>query len=106
MNFLFTITAHGFEKAAQLEKSLKDLGIPYEVVQKSPAGLSKKKRMVITKVEVLAVQNCFDKHPDWTIAAVSRETNVSQAVVSRIKQGTHPLQKISNVSNIKKAQKK
>ena len=107
MNFVFTITAHGFDKAAALEKSLKELKIPYEVVEKKGTSLSGRKRpQRITKVEVLAVTNCIAKNPNWSDGAVGKQTNVGANTVNRIRRGLHPLCKEVNVSAIKAGGKK
>ena len=44
MNITFTIMAHGFDKAAQIEKALKEIGVPYEAHLAKPVNGAKTKR--------------------------------------------------------------
>ena len=96
MNFIFTITAHGFDKAAKLELELKKLDIPYEVKQ-SQGPHRKRTRKVLSKTEVMAVAIAIQKHPDRPTRDIAKETGVSHATINRIRNGTHPLLANSNV---------
>ncbi len=102
MNINFTISVTTFEKAAEIEKALKGLGLDYQtnVVDKPSLGAGRKPiRARIGKVELLAVMSCIDAHPKWTWKEVSRATGVGSSTVGRIKSGTHPLQLNSGESH-------
>jgi len=94
MNITFTIMAHGFDKAAQIEKALKEIGAPYEANIAKPVGgaNSRKTRTVVDKALLAIVVTAIDKYPDRTDAEIARETNVSHATVGRIRNGHHCLQ--------------
>ena len=94
MNIEFKITAHGFEKAAKVEKMLKELGIAYEekVCPGVKGGRNQKPRVMLTKQLIAAVLHAVNKHPDWTEKEIERETGVGRNTVNKIKRGVHPLQ--------------
>jgi len=91
MNFLFTITAHGFEKAAKVEKMLKDLDIPFECKHQSGPTKTKRTRKVLGKAEVMAVITTIDMHPEWNDETVAQQSGVGRNTVNRIRRGIHPL---------------
>jgi hypothetical protein len=95
MNIQFTIMAHGLMKAAAIEKALKDIGAPYEAKEAKPVatnGGRRRTRMIITKKEIMAVEQCFAANPGFMTSDVSNATGVSKASVGRIKLGQHALQ--------------
>lgn len=104
MNFTFTITAHGFEKAAQIEKALKALEVPFHTAMSKPIGglKARKKRTVVDKAMLAIVATAIDKHPDRNDAEISRETGVSGATVGRIRNGQHCLQLKPALKEVKK----
>jgi hypothetical protein len=94
MNFIFTITTHGFEKAGNVEKYLKDMGIPFETkIAPSRSGhTGRTKRRRLDKAEVAAVVTIANSHPDWDDKTVGKQTGVGRNTVNRIRRGIHPLQ--------------
>lgn len=94
MNFLFTITAHGFEKAGKLESSLKELSIPFEVQTLRPVNGKKtnSKKMHITKIEIAAIISRTSSNPTWNNDAVAKSIGCSRATVERVMSNRHVLQ--------------
>lgn len=94
MNIIFTITAHGFEKAAAVEKALKAINMPFESKVLNGVGRrnQQKPRVMLTKQLIATVLHAVNKHPDWTEKEIERETGVGRNTVNKIKRGVHPLQ--------------
>jgi hypothetical protein len=94
MNFTFTIMAHGFDKAAKLEASLKELGIPYDVSMAKPVNgkRTRKPRAVIDKLKLGVILSAIDKHPTWNATHISKDCGVGRSTVERIMAGKHVLQ--------------
>lgn len=93
MNIQFLIMAHGFEKAAAIEKALKEIGVPYESsVAKSVANKTPRTRVIVTKEMLMVVEQNLSRHEDWSDLAIAKESGVSSATVGRIRKGTHALQ--------------
>lgn len=107
MNITFTIMAHGLEKAGQIEKALKELGVPYDAKEaKSVAKANGYKRNArVTKTEVMAVTTALAAHPDMSYTAISKQCGVHDQTVSKIAKGIHPLQTKGNLVSIKKDKK-
>ena len=91
MNITFTIMAHGFEKAAQIEKALKDIGAPFTAVVAKPVN-APRKRAVVDKATLAAVMTTIDKHPNWSDKEVARVVGLGHNTVNRIRHGNHCLQ--------------
>ena len=92
MNFLFTITAHGFEKAAKVEKMLKDLDIPFDCKhQVGPTRAGKRRAPRLDKADVLAIIATIDMHPDWDDKTVAKQSGTGRNTVNKIRRGIHPL---------------
>ena len=91
MNITFTIMAHGFEKAAQIEKALKDIGAPFTAVVAKPVN-APRKRAVVDKATLAAVITTVDKHPDWSDKEIARVVGLGHNTVNRIRHGNHCLQ--------------
>lgn len=104
MNFIFTITTHGFEKAGAVEKYLKDMGIPFEtkIAPNRSNHSGRKKKVFVTPLILGTVLSTIEKQPDWNNDAIARETGVSRATVERIRAGKHALQTKGNVVSMKK----
>ena len=95
MNIEFKIIAHGYEKAGQVVKVLKDLSIPYEErVAPSTAARKSHTKTQVTKVVAATILAAIDKHPGRSDAELSRECGVSAATIGRFRNGTHKLSKI------------
>ena len=95
MNIKFTVMAHGFDKAALVEKALKELGIPYDAqVTTAPCNPKAKsvKRPRMGKADVMVVLHNADKHPMWDKVAIAKASGCSTTTVGRILSGTHVLQ--------------
>jgi len=99
MKIEFALFVHSFKKAAEVEEAIKKLGITHTMRivnshnKRTQSNVESKTRQTITKVDVLAVTQCYASHKDWTIAQVAKATGVSTATVGRIKLGTHVLQR-------------
>ena len=91
MNFIFAITAHGFEKAAKVEAMLKEIGVPFNCKQQVGPTNTRSRRKVLSKSEVLAVIATCDIHPEWTDRVIGEQAGVSENTVNRIRRGLHPL---------------
>lgn len=91
MNITFTIMAHGFEKAAAVEKALKAINIPYETKTAKPVATSVK-RPKVDKIKLAAILLCIDKNPNEDDKGVARMTGVGRNTVNRIRRGLHALQ--------------
>ena len=108
MNITFTIMAHGFEKAAKVEKALKDIGVPYETAIAKSVNAPKKKRAVIDRTKLAIVITAIDKHPDRNDYEIGRETGIGHNTVNRIRNGKHCLQRkptqkqIASLKQVKK----
>ena len=92
MNITFTIMAHGFEKAAQIEKALIDIGAPFTAVVAKPVNAPRRKRAVVDKATLAAVVTTIDKHPDWSDKEIARVIGLGHNTVNRIRHGNHFLQ--------------
>ena len=103
MNITFTIMAHGFDKAAKIEKALKEIGAPYEANIAKPVGgpNSRKTRTVVDKALLAIVVTAIDKYPERTDGEIARETGTSHATVGRIRTGKHCLQIKERKSKLK-----
>ena len=93
MNIQFNIIAHGLEKAAKLEKFLKENSIAFEAGIAKGVCENRKKRATVGKAEVMAVIDTAQRHHSWTQEQIGKATNVSHSTVGRILQGTHALQR-------------
>lgn len=102
MNITFTIMAHGFAKAAQIEKVLKDIGAPYTAVVAKAVNVPKRRRVVINKVKLAIILTAIDKHPDWNDYEIAREVGIGHNTVNRIRHGKHHLQLSPILEQVKK----
>jgi len=92
MNIQFTVMAHGFDKAAAIEKALKELGCPYDTVISKSRNAPKQKRATVDKVQLAVILACIDKNPEWDDKEVGRSTGIGRNTVNRIRRGLHALQ--------------
>lgn len=102
MNFTFTITAHGFEKAATIEKALKAIDVPYHTAMSKPIG-NKRTRVVIDKLKLAIVVTSINDNPGASDKEIARMTGVGENTVNRIRNGKHALQTKGNIVSMKKS---